>query len=172
MLIDSVREKNFIHTHTIDQAHLRSKTYHKDLLTYRVNDLSLSVIRRLQKYKKRGLSFHHTFLKCQDHLITLAKAYFDLHVVTGFQDHLEKGSASLSQETNEYLTLVYEQFALQIIYDQGVWYLKESCFSSKKWEAIRKQLEKLNKQIRPHIHTLIDGFGIPDHCIGAPIAQK
>ena len=172
MWVDTIKEKNFIHTHNIDQGHLRSKSYHRDLLLYRKNDLCLSAIRRLQKYRKRGLSFHQTFLKCQEHLIILAHAHIDLHVVSCFQDQLANSQSKMEHKTASILDLLYNQFVLQMLFDDGAWYLKENCFSSKKWDALRKQLEKLNRQLRPFVGQIVSGFGIPEHSIGAPIARK
>ncbi|MGP1991171.1 acyl-CoA dehydrogenase [Zobellia laminariae] len=40
-----------------------------------------------------------------------------------------------------------------------------------KSKAIRQRVERLCTELRPHIEVLVDGFGIPEHCMSAPIAK-
>jgi len=51
------------------------------------------------------------------------------------------------------------------------WYLEQGYIGGTKSKAIRKRVERLSTELRPHLGTLVDGFGIPEHCMEAPIAN-
>ena len=52
------------------------------------------------------------------------------------------------------------------------WYLEQGYISGTKSKAIRKRVERLASELRPHLGALVDGFGIPEHCLEAPIAKN
>jgi len=61
--------------------------------------------------------------------------------------------------------------ALHEIRKDAEWYLEQGYISGTKSKAIRQRVERLCSEIRPHIGVLIDGFGIPEHCMSAPIGK-
>lgn len=50
-------------------------------------------------------------------------------------------------------------------------YLEQGYIGGNKSKAIRQRVERLSTELRPHLEVLVDGFGIPQHCLTAPIAQ-
>ena len=62
-------------------------------------------------------------------------------------------------------------YALDQINSDARWYLEQGYIGSTKSKAIRQRVERLSTELRPHIEVLVDGFGIPDHCMTAPIAK-
>ena len=62
-------------------------------------------------------------------------------------------------------------YALYELRKDAKWYLEQSYISGTKSKAIRQRVERLCTELRPHIGVLVDGFGIPAHCISAPIAN-
>ena len=62
-------------------------------------------------------------------------------------------------------------FALHHINDDARWFLEQGYIGSTKSKVIRQRVERLCTELRPHIGVLVDGFGIPDHCMTAPIAR-
>ncbi len=62
-------------------------------------------------------------------------------------------------------------YALHQIRMDAPWYLEQGYIGSNKSKAIRQRVERLCSELRPHIEVLVDGFGIPGHCVTAPIAK-
>ncbi len=63
-------------------------------------------------------------------------------------------------------------YALSEIRKDASWYLEQGYIGSTKSKAIRQRQERLCTELRPHLNSLVEGFGIPDHCMSAPIATK
>jgi len=59
---------------------------------------------------------------------------------------------------------------LHAIREDAEWYLEQGYIGGTKSKAIRQRVERLCTELRPHIKVLVDGFGIPEHCMSAPIA--
>ncbi|UWX55493.1 hypothetical protein NYZ99_02940 [Maribacter litopenaei] len=62
-------------------------------------------------------------------------------------------------------------YALYEIRKDASWYLEQGYIGSTKSKAIRQRVERLCTELRPHINVLVDGFGIPEHLVTAPIAN-
>ena len=62
-------------------------------------------------------------------------------------------------------------FALSELHENSAWFLEHGYISSNKSKAIRQRVERLCTELRPHVDVLVDGYGIPEHCLAAPIAE-
>ncbi len=75
------------------------------------------------------------------------------------------------QKNRELFKKLGALFALQEIREDATWYLEHGYIGSTKSKAIRQRVERLSTELRPHIENLVDGFGIPEHCLTAPIIR-
>ena len=51
------------------------------------------------------------------------------------------------------------------------WYSEQGYLGSSKSKAIRQRVERLCTELRPHMNSLVDGFGIPEHLINSAYSQ-
>ncbi len=55
--------------------------------------------------------------------------------------------------------------------DQNMgWYLTNKYLAPNKASAIQQEINKICGELRPHVASLVDCFGLPDHVVRAPIA--
>lgn len=166
-LADTMTMINPLYTNNVDAAHLYSETFHKDAFDYRTRRLTYTVAMRIRDYVKKGVPSYQAFLKVQTHLLALGKAYSVELAYNTFLDFV----ATIEDEKNKTL---FEKlgtlYALHELRKDASWYLEQGFISGSKSKAMRQRVERLSTELRPHIGVLVDGFGIPDHCMEAPIA--
>jgi len=166
---DSMTSFNPIYTNKVDSEHLYDATFHLDALDYRTRRLTYSIMMRIRSYIKKGMPSYQAFLKVQTHLLALGKAYSTALAYEKFHNYTEQ------MQDEKYKSLykkIGSLYALQEIRKDASWYLEQGYISGTKSKAIRQRVERLCTELRPHINVLIDGFGIPDHCLNAPIAKQ
>ncbi|WP_299016899.1 acyl-CoA dehydrogenase [uncultured Polaribacter sp.] len=165
---DKFNTINPIYTNNVDKAHLYNPKFHKHALDYRTRRLTYTVAMRIRDYVKKGIPAYQAFLKVQTHLLALGKAYSIALAYHNFVDF----TATIEDEKNKQL---FEKlgtlFALNEMKEEASWYLEQGYIGGTKSKAIRKRVERLSTELRPHIGVLVDGFGIPEHCLEAPIAN-
>ncbi|MCM5661884.1 acyl-CoA dehydrogenase family protein [Galbibacter mesophilus] len=165
---DRLTTINPIFTNKTDKEHLFDPEFHKNALEYRTRRLTFSAASRLQKYIKKGMPSYQAFLKVQTHLVALGKAYSKELSYNAFNDFVENISDEKTQFLFKKLGVLY---ALSEIEEDASWYLQQGYISTNKFKAIRKRVERLCTELRPHVNVLVDGYGIPKNCIIAPIAK-
>lgn len=163
---DRLTTFNPVFTNKIDKDHLYDSEFHLNALEYRRRRLTFSVANRMQNYTKKGIPSYQAFLKVQTHLVELGKAYSEELSYEAFT----KFTKSIQ---NNDLKLLFDKlgtlYALSEIHDNAAWYLEQGYISGNKSKAIRNRVERLCTELRPHVNTLVDGFGIPSPCINTPI---
>lgn len=165
---DTLSTFNPVYTNNVDKDHLYSIKFHKDAFDYRTRRLTYTIAMRIRDYVKKGVPSYQAFLKVQTHLLALGKAYSIELAYTTFIDFI----ANIKDEKNKALfEKIGTLFALYELRKDASWFLEQGYISGSKSKAIRNRVERLSTELRPHIGTLIDGFGIPDHCMTAPIAK-
>ncbi|MFK7797538.1 MAG: acyl-CoA dehydrogenase [Aureispira sp.] len=166
--LSTIREKNFIHSNNTNEQHLIDPNFQLETFRYREQDLMISVAQRLRKYIKRGLSSYQAFLRCQNHLVVLAHAYVDRVVLEQFVVQVE-GIKDL--KTQRALKTLCDLYALHKMEEDKGWYLEQGIMNGNKTRAIRRLVDKLCLEVRQNALPLVEGFGIPESCLAAPIAQ-
>ena len=158
---------NPIKRHQHDSRHLLDPRVHAELFGNRERDLLISAARRLAGRLEGGMDSFAAFIEVQDHLITLANAYAHRLVLESFQTAVE---AADEGEEKELLATVCALFALWHIEQERGWFLEQHYIDATKAKAIRTGVNALLGRLRPHAVSLVDGFGIPDQLLAAPIA--
>ncbi|WP_298484324.1 acyl-CoA dehydrogenase [uncultured Maribacter sp.] len=165
---DSVTTANPIYTNKVDKDHLYDPEFHKNALNYRTRRLTYSIAKRIQGYIKKGIPSYQAFLKVQTHLISLGKAY---SIAIAYESYYN----SITEIKNEKYAYLFKKlgvlYALHEIRIDASWYLEQGYIGATKSKAIRQRVERLSTELRPHINALIDGFGIPEYCLTAPISK-
>ena len=155
------------YSNKVDAEHLYNPKFHKHAFDYRTGRLTYTLAMRIRDYIKQGMPSYQAFLKVQTHLLALGKAYsieLAYKTFTNFTEQLPEGK---NRALFEKLGTLY---ALHEIRKDAEWYLEQGYLGSTKSKAIRQRVERLCTELRPHIEILVDGFGIPDHLMTAPIA--
>ena len=167
-LSDKLATINPIYTNKVDSEHLYNVKFHKHALNYRTRRLTYTLAMRIRGYIKKGVPSYQAFMKVQTHLIALGKAYSAELAYQTYTDFVTAMPAGKNKELFEKLGTLH---ALHEIRKDAEWYLEQGYISGTKSKAIRQRVERLCSEIRPHIGVLIDGFGIPEHCMSAPIGK-
>jgi len=165
---DTLSTINPAYTNNVDKAHLYSSKFHNHAFNFRTRRLTYTVAMRIREYVKKGMPSYQAFLKVQTHLLTLGRAYSVELAYATFVDF----TATIKDEKNKALfQKLGTLYALYQLRKDASWYLEQGYINGNKSKALRQRVERLSTELRPHIGTLVDGFGIPDHCLQAPIAN-
>ncbi|UJH68365.1 acyl-CoA dehydrogenase [Allomuricauda sp. SCSIO 65647] len=159
---------NPAYVNKVDSTHLYNHKFHLHALDFRLRRLTYTAAMRIRNYIKKGMPSYQAFLKVQTHLIELGRAYSDALAMKWYYDFVVK------MDDGDHKELMYQLGALHglsIIRKNASWYLEQGYFGSTKSKAIRQRVERLSTELRPHINALVEGFGIPDQLLTAPIAD-
>ncbi len=162
-----VAELNPIVIRNTDPDHLRSDDFQLGILRWREDHLVASVARRLKKRIDAGVDSFQALVECQDHVLTTAKAHVERVVLERFIAGVERCE---DQRLRTVLEDLVDLFALERIERDRGWFLENGVLEGPKSKAIRKQVLQLCRQLRQQAVPLVDGFGIPDALLAAPIA--
>ncbi|MEM9142183.1 MAG: acyl-CoA dehydrogenase, partial [Bacteroidota bacterium] len=165
---DTLTTINPIYFNKVDKDHLFDPKFHKHAFNYRTRRLTYTLAMRIRDYIKQGMPSYQAFLKVQTHLLALGKAYSAELAYGIFCDFTKTLPDEKYQNLFEKLGTLH---ALYEIRKDAHWFLEQGYMGGSKSKAIRQRVERLSSELRPHIGVLVDGFGIPGHCISAPIAH-
>ena len=167
-ITDSLTTFNPLFTNKYDKEHLFDSSFHLEALQYRTRRLTFSAAMRLKDYIKKGMPASQAFLKVQTHLLELGKAYsaqLSYEVYTDFVNTIA------DEKLKPLFSKMGTLFALSDIHNNASWYLEHGYISPNKSKAIRQRVERICSELRPHVDVLVDGFGIPEHCLSASILK-
>ena len=99
--------------------------------------------------------------------MALATAYAQRLVLESFQNAVD---ATPDGELQDLLGRVCALFALWHVEQDRGWFLEQRYIDATKAKAIRTEVNTLLRELRPVAVALVDGFGIPDQLLAAPIA--
>jgi acyl-CoA oxidase len=121
--------------------------------------------RRLTRHK--AIDAYAAFSQLQPQLLELAEAYAERQVLESF---LEAVADLPDQTLQRPLRKLADLFALYHLEKHRAWFLENGFMSGKKSKAITNHVTQLCAEVRRDAVALVDAFGIPDQCLGAPIA--
>jgi len=167
-LSDRLATINPVYANKVDSEHLYNYKFHLHALDFRLRRLTYSAAMRIRNYIKKGIPSYQAFLKTQTHLLEVGKAYSEVLAIKWFY---EKINALPDDEYKAILLQLGALHSLKIIRMDAEWFLEQGYLGSSKSKAIRQRIERLSSELRPHINSLVDGFGIPEELMTAPIAN-
>ena len=149
-------------------AHLRDVRFQLDVLQFRETSILLHVAQRFRRLTlRKKLDPFSAFSLMQRELLDLSRAYIDRVVLQLFAKTVE---AVADQPLRVALKRLCDLFALcQIERDKG-WFLENGILRTAKSQAITRLIDQLCLEVRRDAVHYVDGFGIPDSCLAAPIA--
>ncbi len=163
---DSLVTINPIYKRKTDADHLVDTAFFNHAFRFRERKLLHTLSDRMRTMLKKRITPYDIFLRTQTHMVALAQAHVELVLLQQFVEEVDRLDGDLKVLMLEVLRL----FALSTIEDHKGWYLEHDYMEGIKTKAIRRQVDRLCRELRQQVGVLVDGFGIPDGLIGAPIA--
>lgn len=117
-----------------------------------------SVARRLQG-KAKEMSAFDAFNAVQDHVLHAAQAHIDRVILEAFVAGID---ACEDDTARELLQDVCDLYALSVIEDDKAWFIEHRYLSTERAKAVTRGINERCRSLRPHVETLVDGFGIPE----------
>ncbi len=149
-----------------DSEHLRSKDFLSTAFRFREERMVYSVAQRIRRKIKGGMSSAEAFVEIQTQLKDLALAYVERLTFDKFCESIATQSDSELKGVQKLLSSLYGLHAIER--DKG-WFFEYDFLSPAKSKAIRREVEVLCAELRPHAASLVDAFGIPPEVLGARI---
>lgn len=163
----SLLEKNPLAIRNTEKGHLLDPDFQLAAFRYRENHLTYSVGQRLRGLIKGGMSSYDAFLRCQTHLLALANAYVEVQVLEQF---IKKVQETENKALKQALKKLCDLYALHTIESHKGWFLEVGYMVGSKTKAIRRLVDDLCGEVRTDALCYVEGFGIPDDLLDAPIA--
>lgn len=164
---DAVGEPHPLTARNTDADHLRDPEFHLDAFRYREQRLLGSLARRMKHRLDQGMDSFFALVDCQDHVMSAAHAHVERIIAEQFVAGVARCD---DDDVRAALTRLQQLFALSRIEADRGWFLESGYLSTAKSQAIREQVNEMCSAVRPDAVGLVDGFGIPDNILGAPIA--
>jgi acyl-CoA oxidase len=152
---------------TADSASLLNPEQQLAHFRFRESTLLLragGAFRRLTRQKK--MDAYSAFTRLQPELLELAEAYAERQVLEGC---LEAVAGVPEQNLQRPLRKLADLFALYHLERHKGWFLENGFMPGKSARAITSHVTRLCEEVRQDAVALVDAFGIPDQCLGAPI---
>ena len=162
-------DMNPVVTRRTDPEHLASHEFQVSALRYREQRLLRSAARRLKSRMDGGMDSFEAVNECQDHLITLGRAYVDRIAMEASVAAL---AASPEGEGRDLVVEVVTLYGLATLEKHRAWYLEAGYFEAAKSEAIRGEINRRCRELAPRAVALVDAFRIPHELIRAPIGLE
>ncbi len=151
-----------------EDADLRDRGYHLELLTWREQHVLDGVVRRLRRGVEAGDELFEVFNRCQDHVLLAARVHVERIVLEAFVAAIDRcDDAGLG----DLLDTVCDLHALALIERDRAWFLEHGRLSTERAKAVIRTVNGLCGQLRPRARELTDAFGIPAEQLTAPIAH-
>jgi acyl-CoA oxidase len=163
-----VTEQNPYTVRQTDREHLESRDFYQYAFSFRSRRLTSTLAQRLRAFIKGGMTAYEAGLRCQTHMIEAAEAYVENLILEKSLERMD--TLAKEDPIRPLMQKVVALFALHTIEGHRGWYLESDYISGQKSKAIRKLIDKLCAELRPEAGALVNGFGIPDELLGAPIA--
>lgn len=161
-----LRELDPVGPRRTDPEHLRDPAVLRELLEHRLDKLTWSAAGRLRSRMARGMDGFAAVLECQDHLLSLGRAYGELCVFDAAWARIDGADPGLEPVLGRVLAL----HGLSVLEREQAWYLRHGLFEPDKARAVRQQVHALVGELRPDAVRLVDAFAVPLALLGAPIA--
>jgi acyl-CoA oxidase len=150
-----------------DPRDFPDREFHGELLRWREEHILASVARRLRGGIDQGFDPFEVFTTCQDHAVAAARAHVERVVHDAFADAVERCPDPSLQAL---LGRACDLYGLATIEQEKAFLLEHGRMSSLRSKAVTRAVNQLCVDLRPHARVLVDGFGIPDALLAAPIA--
>ncbi|NUR06204.1 MAG: acyl-CoA oxidase [Nocardioidaceae bacterium] len=149
-------------------AGLLDGDYHLELFTWREEHLLSSVARRLKRGIDSGQDPAEVFSRCQDHVISAARAHVERIVLEAFLDKVATVEAGPNRDA---VGLLCDLYALSRIESDRGWFLEHGRLSNARAKAVTAMVNELCRRLRPIAQDLVDAYAIPREMLRAEILE-
>ncbi|XP_002991925.2 acyl-coenzyme A oxidase, peroxisomal [Selaginella moellendorffii] len=163
-----LNQTNPVVTHREGHGHLRDPNFQLDAFQYRTARLLHTAALRLRKHSQRLGSFG-AWNRCLNHLLTLAESHIESVILAKF---IEAVNRCPDKDVRSLLKLVCDLYALDRIWEDIGTYRNQDYVAPNKAKAIHRLVEYLSYEVRGVAKELVDGFGVPDFVLRAPIGLQ
>ncbi len=123
--------------------------------------------RRLQRAAKADPDeAFRIFNNAQDHVIRAGKVHVDRIVLEAFTAGIARCD---DEEAADLLREVCTLYALVTIEDDLAWFMGHNRLSDQRAKTVTTLVNDQLEKLRPHLLTLVEGFGVPESTLGAEI---
>jgi acyl-CoA oxidase len=148
---------------------LRDRAWHVQLFEDRERHVLETLARRLRAATREGADGFAVFNAAQDHVLRAARAHVDRVVLEAFVAAVDScGDA----QTAALLDRVCDLYVLSNIEGDLDWFTGHGRLTPARAKAVTRAVNDLCRELRPHARTLVDGFGIPESTLTAPILRR
>ena len=154
--------------HRTPEAHLlTSRGWHVEMFEDRERHSLAGLARRMRAAAKLPQDEAFAAVNAlQSHMLFVARAHTERQVleafITGIDQCLDGAAAGV-------LTQVCDLYALSSIEADRAWYLEHNRLTPARSKAVTAAVTELCAQLRPHALTLVEGLGVPETWLQAPM---
>ena len=136
------------------------------LLRNREDHLTRTAAARMRRANDDDVDALEVFTDTQDHLIKVGEAHIERIVLESVVDVIGRVE---DRETRDILKKVRNLFVYSLLEDDLGWFLMHRHVSVERAKAIRRGVNELCGDLRPHAEQLVDAFGVPEACFDIPM---
>jgi acyl-CoA oxidase len=153
-----------------DDVPLLDRGWQLRLFEFREKHTLEGAIRRLRRNAATGgMAPFDMFNDVQDHVLATAEAHIDRIVLEAFVAGVDR---TTDPDARALLDAVCDLYALTTIEANKGWFLEHGQLTPTRGKAVSATVNALLKQLRPHMVTLVEAFGIPEHWKAARILEE
>ncbi|QKT08401.1 acyl-CoA dehydrogenase family protein [Gordonia sp. X0973] len=150
-----------------DKSDLTDRATQIRLFRNREDHLQRTCAQRLRRAADADDPFA-VFNDAQDHLLKAANAHIERQVLESFIQAIDDCD---SKSAAELLGKVCDLFVYSALEADLSWFLMHRHVSVERAKAIRRGVNELCEDLRPHARGLVDAFGIPEELLVAPMLE-
>ncbi|MCW2615740.1 MAG: acyl-CoA oxidase [Frankiales bacterium] len=153
---------------TRESTDLRSADWQAQAMRFREERLVDSLARRLRRLvKEERMDPLRALSHVQDHALAAATAHVER---LAHQLFAAKVAEAADGPAAEVLTRLRDLYALSVVSADRAWWLEHGYVDADTSKAVQTEVNVLCGELRPAALGLVQGFGIPDGLLRAPIA--
>lgn len=151
-----------------EKSNLTNRGTQIRLFRNREDHLIRTCAQRLRRALDDDNDAFEVFNNAQDHLLKVGRAHTERVVLEAF---IEAINDCDSRSAAELLGKVCDLFVYSALEDDLGWFLMHRHISVERAKAIRRGVNTLCQELRPHARTLVDAFGIPENLLAAAMLE-
>jgi acyl-CoA oxidase len=152
---------------TTEDGSILDHDWQLDMIDWRAKHVLETLAKRLRKASDADDPFE-VFNAAQDHMLFAARAHIDAVLLGSFVTAID---AVPPGPAHDVLVSLCDLFVLSTIEADRGWFQEHGRLTAQRSKSVVAAVNELCGTLRPHALTLIEGFGIPEQAIAAPIAQ-
>jgi acyl-CoA oxidase len=152
-----------------EHGNLLDRDYQLELFRWREGHIVASVANRFRRGLDEGHDQFEVFRAVQDHAANAARAHMDTVLLEAFCNAIERCE---DEPVRELLSLLCDLYALQNVEADKGFYQEHGRLASPICKQLTREVNRLCNEIRGRAAELVDGFGIPNEILRAPIGLR